>query len=130
MTTTVLKGGLVFDGTGSPAAVQDVAFADGRVVAVGQGLVGDSVVDCTGKTVIPGLIDCHVHFMVNGNFSPAAHGQTPFSYHFYAAPKTCARPLRLASPPSAKPAPDLGVKEAQERGAHHRAGACESRSRS
>ena len=42
MSRTVLHGGRIFDGTGSPIADGDVAFEDGRVVAVGTGL--DAVV--------------------------------------------------------------------------------------
>ena len=29
---------------------------------MGTGLDGDDVVDLTGRTVLPGLFDCHVHF--------------------------------------------------------------------
>jgi len=40
MSRTVLYGGRIFDGTGSPIADGDVAFEDGRVVTVGAGLDG------------------------------------------------------------------------------------------
>ena len=43
MSRTVLYGGRIFDGTGSPIADGDVAFEDGRIVAVGTGLDGDVV---------------------------------------------------------------------------------------
>ena len=32
----VIKGGTVYDGSGSPGFVADVAIADGKVVEVGQ----------------------------------------------------------------------------------------------
>ena len=61
MTTTVFHGGRVFDGSGAPVADGDVAIADGRITAVGADLDGDDGVDCSGKTLLPGLFDCHVH---------------------------------------------------------------------
>jgi N-acyl-D-aspartate/D-glutamate deacylase len=45
MSRTILYGGRIFDGTGSPIADGDVAFEDGRIVAVGTGLDGDDGVD-------------------------------------------------------------------------------------
>ncbi|MEV4317028.1 amidohydrolase family protein [Actinocrispum sp. NPDC049592] len=39
----------------------DVLIEDGRVAAVGPGLAGDEVVDGRGGTVLPGLVDAHVH---------------------------------------------------------------------
>jgi imidazolonepropionase-like amidohydrolase len=61
MSRTVFAGGRVFDGTGSPLADADVVVEDGRVVEVGPRLDGDEAVDCSGKAVLPGLFDCHVH---------------------------------------------------------------------
>ena len=57
MSRTVLYGGRVFDGTGSPVAEGDVAFEDGRIVAVGTGLDGDDGVDVAGCTLLPGLLE-------------------------------------------------------------------------
>ncbi len=62
----VLKGGTVVnhDGTGS----RDIAIRDGRIAAIGQ--LGDSaaesVVDATGLTILPGVIDSQVHFREPG----------------------------------------------------------------
>ena len=61
MARTVFTGGRVFDGTGAPLAEADVAIEDGRIVEVGPGLDGDEGVDCSGKALLPGLFDCHVH---------------------------------------------------------------------
>ena len=60
---TVLRGGDVFDGSGAAPAPGDVVIEDGRIVAVGPGLDGDDEIDCDGRTVLPGFIDSHVHFM-------------------------------------------------------------------
>ncbi|AUX45820.1 amidohydrolase [Sorangium cellulosum] len=70
---TVLKGGTVFDGTraGRGAVViegdrvRQVVFDEREIEAA-----GGEVVDVTGKTVLPGLIDLHVHSLsVAGPYS-------------------------------------------------------------
>jgi dihydroorotase len=60
----LLKGGTLIDPAQGLHAARDVAFAGGRVAAVGHDLprvqAGD-VIDCTGRIVAPGMIDLHVH---------------------------------------------------------------------
>ena len=57
---TLLKGGRVVSGHG---AIQADVLVDGeKILAVGSGLTGDQVVDCTGKLLFPGFIDAHTHF--------------------------------------------------------------------
>jgi imidazolonepropionase-like amidohydrolase len=92
MTRTVLRGGQVFDGTGSPAADADVAISDGRIVDVGIGLDGDEQVDVSGLTVLPGLFDCHVHVMVSG-VDLVGRLQRPFSYQFFQAARNLSATL-------------------------------------
>ncbi|MEL7158097.1 MAG: amidohydrolase family protein [Actinomycetota bacterium] len=118
MTTKVLfRGGTVFDGTGAPPSEADVVVADGRIIDVGPDLDGDEVVDCSGQLVTPGLFDCHVHFMVDGDFSPAAHANTPFSMNFFLAAERMARTLRCGITTVREAGgTDLGVKEARDRG--------------
>ena len=80
----VLTGGNVFDGTGSDAAAADVAIEGDRIVEIGSGLDGDESVDVAGRTLLPGLFDCHTHVI----FSHIDHWrllQTPFSYQFFEA---------------------------------------------
>lgn len=84
MTRTLYAGGTVFDGTGSAPARADVVVEDGRFVELGTGLDGDERVDCTGKSLLPGLFDCHVHVMFSG-IDVLRMMQTPFSYPFYEA---------------------------------------------
>ena len=70
MATTLIKGGIVVSATGQAQA--DVLVDGERIVAVlepGSELLGtdlsagvDSVIDATGKLVIPGGIDAHTHF--------------------------------------------------------------------
>jgi imidazolonepropionase-like amidohydrolase len=84
MSRTVLHGGQVFDGTGSPPAAGDVVIEDGRILAVGPGLDGDEQVDVSGLTLLPGLFDCHVHVMSSG-VDLLRRLQRPFSYQFFEA---------------------------------------------
>lgn len=116
MTRTVLRGGRVFDGTGSPVADADVAMAGGRIVDVGIGLDGDEQVDVSGLTLLPGLIDCHVHVMVSG-IDLVRRLQRPFSYQFFQAARNLAATLDcgITTVRDAGGA-DLGVQRAVEDG--------------
>lgn len=51
----------MFDGLGGDPFRADVVVVEGTIAAVGAGLDGDTIVDVTGRTVLPGLIDCHAH---------------------------------------------------------------------
>lgn len=59
----ILRGGVVYDGTGSPPREVDVALAGDRIEAVGPRLdaPGAEVVDLQGLAVAPGFIDIHSH---------------------------------------------------------------------
>ncbi len=62
---TILRGGLYFDGTGAEGVVADVGVRDGRIAAVGAGLVGGEGVeeiDARGCWVMPGFFDNHTHY--------------------------------------------------------------------
>jgi N-acyl-D-amino-acid deacylase len=54
----VIRGGTIYDGTGGPPVVADLAVRDGRIVAMGWGLGGgDTVIDAAGLAVAPGFIN-------------------------------------------------------------------------
>jgi hypothetical protein len=116
MTRTVFTGGSVFDGTSAPPSPGDVVIEDGLVVEVGVGLDGDVEVDCSGATVLPGLIDCHVHVMVT-DVDSLRMAYTPFSYSFFQAAQNLRRTLEagITTVRDAGGA-DLGVKKAVEDG--------------
>jgi imidazolonepropionase-like amidohydrolase len=96
VTRTVLTGGRVFDGTGAPPAEADLALEDGRILEVGTGLDGDEGIDCAGKTLLPGLFDCHVHLAMRyEDFDEAAKMNEPFSLPFYRVGETLRRTLAL-----------------------------------
>ncbi|WP_046862783.1 dihydropyrimidinase [Microvirga massiliensis] len=57
---TLIRGGTV--ATASDTFACDIGICDGRIVALGQDLgAADTVIDATGKLVLPGGIDSHVH---------------------------------------------------------------------
>lgn len=65
----LLQGGRVVDPARGVDETLDVLLAEGKVSGVGGGLdVPDDarVVDCSGKVVVPGLIDVHVHLREPG----------------------------------------------------------------
>ena len=70
-----LVSGLLIDGTGRPPLERSViGIEDGRIEMVAtMDEIGDrlgsyaDVIDCVGKTLIPGLIDAHVHLTFSGD---------------------------------------------------------------
>lgn len=69
-TTTVLRTSRILDGRGGTLENRDIVIRDGmiaEIVPAGQGR-GDRTHDLTAFTVLPGLIDTHVH--VGWHFGP------------------------------------------------------------
>jgi imidazolonepropionase-like amidohydrolase len=116
VTRTVLRGGRVFDGSGSDQAAADVAIEDGRIVDVGSGLDGDDAIDVSGRTILPGLFDCHTHVCLS-DVDMWRVAQEPFSLQFYEAAANLRKTLAvgITSIRDAGGA-DLGIKTAVERG--------------
>lgn len=88
MTAQIIRNGQLIDGTGAdPVANGAVLVEDGKVSAVGADgsfSVPDGAVevDAGGGTILPGLIDTHVHITGEG-MNLASLLTTPFSYRFY-----------------------------------------------
>src|SRR5689334_8812451 len=62
--SVLVRGGRCLDLVDGGWRDADVRILDGRIVDVGPNLhpsPGVATFDATGKYVIPGLIDCHVH---------------------------------------------------------------------
>jgi N-acyl-D-amino-acid deacylase len=55
----ILRGGTIYDGTGTPGVVGDVAISGDRIAAVGDlgRAKGDAEVDVTGMAVAPGFVN-------------------------------------------------------------------------
>ncbi|AHH16239.1 putative amidohydrolase [Nocardia nova SH22a] len=75
MYDSIIKGGTWFDGTGASPAVRDVGFRDGRVAAVSTEPLDETgcatVVDATGKWVVPGMLDIHTHYDIEVLLDPS-----------------------------------------------------------
>lgn len=107
---TVLTGGRVFDGTSLSDA--DLVLEGGRIVDVGPGLDGDVGVDVTGRALLPGLFDCHVH-VVLARMDLMTSLQRPFSYQFYVAAQNLRTMLELGiTTVRDAHGADLGIKQA------------------
>ncbi len=117
MSRLLIHGATVFDGLSHDPRTADIVVEGDRIVGLGTGLDGDTAIDATGMTVYPGFIDCHVHFMVDGNLDPMSGVRTPFSMNFYLAAERMQRTL-AAGITTVREAggSDLGVKEAQSSG--------------
>jgi len=65
VSSTILRGGSVLDGTGGPARSADIVIRDGRIAEIREqasgGSVEDRVIDVDGLTLAPGFIDAHSH---------------------------------------------------------------------
>ena len=65
---TVIRGGTVFDGLGSPPVERDVLIRDGRIAALLDRGEVDRLgedhpsIDARGCWVTPGFIDLHTHY--------------------------------------------------------------------
>ena len=62
--STVIKNGMVFDGTRAPRMRADIGIKDGIITAIGKLRESDAdkVIDATGLNVAPGFIDNHTHY--------------------------------------------------------------------
>ena len=62
----LLKGGRIIDPPQGLDKVADLLIEDGRIAKIGENLKADHVEDVSGKIVVPGLIDMHVHLREPG----------------------------------------------------------------
>lgn len=117
----ILRGKLI-DGTGTEPMEDSVLLIDKKEI-VDVGRIGPTqippdahVLDASGKTVMPGLIDAHVHVMAE-EYNPERFLTTPFSYAFFKAAEHLRATLD-AGVTTVRDAggADLGVKQAVERG--------------
>ncbi len=123
MAYLLVRNGTLIDGRGGkPLPNAAVLIEDNKIRAVGT---ADAItlpnadiktVDAKGGTILPGLIDAHVHITMEMS-SPQKMMVTPFSLHFYQSVNYMRRTLDagITSVRDAGGA-DLGVKQAVEQG--------------
>jgi N-acyl-D-aspartate/D-glutamate deacylase len=81
---TLIRNGLVFDGTGALPQTEDIAIKDGKIAMRGKNLdptKASKTVNANGKWVMPGLLDIHTHFDLEVELAPGLpeavrHGTT------------------------------------------------------
>ncbi|TMI70454.1 MAG: amidohydrolase [Bacteroidetes bacterium] len=85
--TFALTHAIVVDGTGSPAKLdQTIVVISGKIISVGKtGNVAvpqnARIIDCTGKTIIPGMIMMHEHLFYGERVAPQYLGlEMPVSF--------------------------------------------------
>ena len=73
----ILKGGRIYDGSGMPSFIGDVAITNGRIEEIGRiNASADRVIDVGGLAVAPGIIDFHTHFDAQLWWDPLASSST------------------------------------------------------
>lgn len=73
--TIILSHAKIFDGTGGPAkANQTIVIIKGRIAQVGSSAniktPSGRIIDCTGKTIIPGMVMMHEHLFYGESLPP------------------------------------------------------------
>ena len=70
---TVIRGGEIF--APDPMGRREILISGERILAIGEGfadktatLGGARVIDASGRKVVPGFIDQHLHFLGGGDF--------------------------------------------------------------
>jgi imidazolonepropionase-like amidohydrolase len=82
-----IRAGSVFDGKGRTISNASIVVRDGRIVSVGTGGTGQATYDLRRLTVLPGLIDTHIHLDTHfgKNGKATSEGETPEESILYGA---------------------------------------------
>ena len=67
MNDLLIRGATVYDGTGTPGRVADVAVKDGRIAAAGP---ARKTLDAGGLALMPGIVDVHTHYDAQVTWDP------------------------------------------------------------
>ncbi len=74
----LIRGGTVFDGTGSPGVRADVAITGGKIVKIAPNIDHYrtvELIDAAGLAVSPGFIDPHTHTSIQLLVNPRAESK-------------------------------------------------------
>ena len=62
---TLLKNGLIIDGSGKKGFIGNVLMDGDKIAKIGDSEANaenaDEIIDCTGKIICPGFVDVHTH---------------------------------------------------------------------
>ena len=80
----LIKGATLFDGSGKPPRIEDIAIANGKIAARGCDLpeqVAREVIDAKEQWLMPGMLDIHTHLDLEVDVAPGLpevvrHGTT------------------------------------------------------
>ena len=67
MNDLLIRGATVYDGTGKPGRVVDIAIRDGRIAAPGP---AKQTLDADGLALMPGIVDVHTHYDAQITWDP------------------------------------------------------------
>ena len=67
MNDLLIRGAKVYDGTGKPGQVADVAVKDGRIAEPGP---AKETLDAGGLALMPGIVDVHTHYDAQATWDP------------------------------------------------------------
>ena len=72
MLDLLIRGGLVFDGLGSPPVRRDVGVVDGHIAVIAPAVTASAreTVEAGGLWVTPGFIDIHTHYDLEVEIAP------------------------------------------------------------
>src|SRR3954462_4226828 len=71
MIDLLIRGATVYDGTGKPGRVVDVAVLDGKISEVGKVKeTAKETVDAGGLALMPGIVDVHTHYDAQVTWDP------------------------------------------------------------
>src|SRR5947208_11743249 len=76
-----IRGGTVYDGTGTEGTRADVAISGGVITEIGPDIKGEKELDASDCAVTPGFIDIHTHYDAQVFWDPqlrpsSSHGVT------------------------------------------------------
>lgn len=103
MLDLLVKGGLVYDGTGAPGRRADIGVRAGKVVRISPSITEPAAetVDAAGLWVTPGFVDAHTHYDVEVELAPGLsesvrHGVTTVLMGHCSLSLTFGKPQDLA----------------------------------
>src|SRR6201987_4003598 len=86
MSSVIFRGAMVWDGSGADSFPADVLVEGNRIRTIARtpgqlGAEGATVIDCRGRTLMPGLVEGHAHISFGGAVNDSDLGNIPPEEH-------------------------------------------------